>query len=233
MFGPGPTLRLLRICSDRRPDCHCAPDAPLQVLAAVFGPKPVETRSQEDEKRCLVKCEYAMASFSTGTCSLKGQDYSWETNAAAAAASCGWHGPQGTRRGWQQCPEACAARTRACCSRKQPMLTHLHSGAQHVYRMASSGRRFAHPTLPAAPLPTSCNSAGERRRRGKGDRRATEITKAIRNCLEQTILVELMPRSQIDVYVQVLQVGVGASQGGRLGRLGRLGRQAGQGWMQG
>ena len=48
---------------------------------------------------------------------------------------------------------------------------------------------------------------GERRRRGKGDRRATEITKAIRNCLEQTILVELMPRSQIDVYVQVMQVG--------------------------
>ncbi|KAI7840133.1 hypothetical protein COHA_006172 [Chlorella ohadii] len=82
-----------------------------KVLAAVFGPKPVETRSQEDDKRCLVKCEYAMASFSTG----------------------------------------------------------------------------------------------ERRRRGKGDRRATEITKAIRNCLEQTILVELMPRSQIDVYVQVLQ----------------------------
>ncbi|PRW20485.1 exosome complex component RRP41-like protein isoform A [Chlorella sorokiniana] len=82
-----------------------------KVLAAVFGPKPIENRSQEDEKRCLVKCEYAMASFSTG----------------------------------------------------------------------------------------------ERRRRGKGDRRATEITKAIRNCLEQTILVELMPRSQIDVYVQVLQ----------------------------
>ncbi len=40
--------------------------ARMQVLAAVFGPKPVETRSQEDDKRCLVKCEYAMASFSTG-----------------------------------------------------------------------------------------------------------------------------------------------------------------------
>lgn len=37
-----------------------------KVLAAVFGPKPVEQRSQEDERRCIVKCEYAMATFSTG-----------------------------------------------------------------------------------------------------------------------------------------------------------------------
>lgn len=46
-------------------------------------------------------------------------------------------------------------------------------------------------------------AAGERRRRGKADRRATEITMAIRNTLEQTILTELLPRSQIDIYVQV------------------------------
>jgi hypothetical protein len=37
-----------------------------KVLAAVFGPKPVEQRSQEDEKRAIIKCEYAMATFSTG-----------------------------------------------------------------------------------------------------------------------------------------------------------------------
>ena len=49
--------------------------------------------------------------------------------------------------------------------------------------------------------------AGERRRRGKTDRRSTELSTIIRNCLEQTILLELMPSSQIDVYVQVLQVG--------------------------
>ncbi|GIL81470.1 hypothetical protein Vretimale_1022 [Volvox reticuliferus] len=48
-------------------------------------------------------------------------------------------------------------------------------------------------------------STAERRRRGKGDRRSTELSMVIRNTLEQTILTELMPRSQIDVYVQVLQ----------------------------
>ena len=47
---------------------------------------------------------------------------------------------------------------------------------------------------------------GERRKRGKGDRRATELTTVIRNCLEQTIMLELMAGSQIDVFVQVLQV---------------------------
>ncbi|GIL62103.1 hypothetical protein Vafri_16389 [Volvox africanus] len=45
-------------------------------------------------------------------------------------------------------------------------------------------------------------STAERRRRGKGDRRSTELSMVIRNTLEQTILTELMPRSQIDVYVQ-------------------------------
>ena len=37
-----------------------------KVLAAVFGPKPVEQRSQENEGRAVIKCEYAMAAFSTG-----------------------------------------------------------------------------------------------------------------------------------------------------------------------
>lgn len=82
-----------------------------KVLAAVFGPKEAELRSQADATAAIVKCEYAMAAFSTG----------------------------------------------------------------------------------------------ERRRRGKSDRRATELSLMIRNTLEQTIMRELMPRSQIDVYVQVLQ----------------------------
>lgn len=73
----------------------------------------------------------------------------------------------------------------------------MHSGTTHAACVLSPAQLSCPP----------CTCAGERRRRGKGDRRATEITKAIRNCLEQTILVELMPRSQIDVYVQVLQVG--------------------------
>ena len=46
-------------------------------------------------------------------------------------------------------------------------------------------------------------STGERRRRGKADRRAAEITAVIRSALEQTVLLELMPGSQIDVFLQV------------------------------
>ena len=80
-------------------------------MAAVFGPKEVEQRSLMDADRAIVRCEYSMATFSTG----------------------------------------------------------------------------------------------ERRRRGKADRRATEISMAIKNTLEQTIMLELMPRTQIDVYIQVLQ----------------------------
>lgn len=82
-----------------------------QVLASVFGPREVDSRSELRQDRAIVKCEYAMANFSTG----------------------------------------------------------------------------------------------ERRRRGKMDRRSTELSKVIRNTLEQTICLELMPRSQIDVCVQVLQ----------------------------
>jgi len=82
-----------------------------KVMAAVFGPKEVEQRSLMNPEKAIVRCEYAMASFSTG----------------------------------------------------------------------------------------------ERRRRGKSDRRATEISMVIKNALEQTILLDLMPRTQIDVYIQVLQ----------------------------
>jgi ribonuclease PH len=48
-----------------------------------------------------------------------------------------------------------------------------------------------------------CAPAGSRRQRGKMDRRSTELSKVIRNTLEQTVCLELLPRSQIDVYVQV------------------------------
>lgn len=82
-----------------------------QVLASVFGPREVELRSQLKHDKAIIKCEYAMAAFSTG----------------------------------------------------------------------------------------------ERRRRGKTDRRSTELSLVIRNTLEQTVLLEEYARSQIDVYVQVLQ----------------------------
>lgn len=44
---------------------------------------------------------------------------------------------------------------------------------------------------------------GERRRQGRTDRRSTEISAVIRNTLEQTIITELLPNSQIDIHVQV------------------------------
>ncbi|MEW5310182.1 MAG: hypothetical protein WDW38_002003 [Sanguina aurantia] len=48
-------------------------------------------------------------------------------------------------------------------------------------------------------------STGERRTRGKKDRRTTELTAVIRNTLEQAIMLEMLPGSQIDIYLQVLQ----------------------------
>ncbi|KAF5828533.1 exoribonuclease PH component of the exosome [Dunaliella salina] len=82
-----------------------------KVLAAVFGPHEVEVRNQMKEDKAIIKCEYAMAAFSTG----------------------------------------------------------------------------------------------ERRKRGKSDRRSQELSLVIKAALEQTVMVELLPRTQIDVYVQVLQ----------------------------
>ncbi|OEL28831.1 Exosome complex component RRP41-like protein [Dichanthelium oligosanthes] len=48
-------------------------------------------------------------------------------------------------------------------------------------------------------------STGDRRRKPKGDRRSTEISLVIRQTMEASILTDLMPRSQIDIFVQVLQ----------------------------
>lgn len=54
-----------------------------------------------------------------------------------------------------------------------------------------------------ALAPRFLSPAGERRKRGKGDRRSQEISLVIRNTLEQTVMLELLPRSQLDVYLQV------------------------------
>lgn len=82
-----------------------------KVIAAVYGPREVQNRSQQMNDQALVRCEYSMANFSTG----------------------------------------------------------------------------------------------DRRRKTKGDRRSTEISLVIRQTMEACILTHLMPRSQIDIYVQVLQ----------------------------
>lgn len=82
-----------------------------KVIAAVYGPREVQNRSQQINDQALVRCEYSMANFSTG----------------------------------------------------------------------------------------------DRKRKPKGDRRSTEISLVIRQTMEACIMTHLMPRSQIDIFVQVLQ----------------------------
>ncbi|KAK2650130.1 hypothetical protein Ddye_017619 [Dipteronia dyeriana] len=48
-------------------------------------------------------------------------------------------------------------------------------------------------------------STGDRVRKPKGDRRSIEISLVIRQTMEACIMTHLMPRSQIDIFVQVLQ----------------------------
>ena len=53
-------------------------------------------------------------------------------------------------------------------------------------------------------------STGERRKRRQSDRRSTEIAYVIKQSLESLILRDLLPRTQIDVFLQVLQADGGA-----------------------
>lgn len=48
-------------------------------------------------------------------------------------------------------------------------------------------------------------STGERRRRGRGDKRILEIGATIKSTFEPVVQTALYPRTQIDVYVTVLQ----------------------------
>jgi len=48
-------------------------------------------------------------------------------------------------------------------------------------------------------------STGERKKRIKRDRRSIEISLIIKQVFEVVIMTELAPRSQIDIYIQVLQ----------------------------
>lgn len=53
-------------------------------------------------------------------------------------------------------------------------------------------------------------STGERRKRSKTDRMAREISSLLQQTLESAILVESLPRTQIDIYLQVLQADGGS-----------------------
>jgi len=48
-------------------------------------------------------------------------------------------------------------------------------------------------------------STGERKKRSKGDRMSTEFALLLRQTFEASVMTNLYPRSQIDIYVQILQ----------------------------
>jgi len=48
-------------------------------------------------------------------------------------------------------------------------------------------------------------STGERKRRPRGDRKSMEMSQHLKQTFEATIKVGLFPRSQIDIFVEVLQ----------------------------
>jgi exosome complex component RRP41 len=48
-------------------------------------------------------------------------------------------------------------------------------------------------------------STGERKRRPRGDRKSQEMTMHLKQTFDAAILTNLYPRSQIDIFVEVLQ----------------------------
>ncbi|XP_047509997.1 exosome complex component RRP41 isoform X2 [Pieris napi] len=53
-------------------------------------------------------------------------------------------------------------------------------------------------------------STGERKNRPRGDRKSQEMSLHLRQALSSAIKTELYPRSQIDIYIEVLQADGGA-----------------------
>lgn len=49
-------------------------------------------------------------------------------------------------------------------------------------------------------------STGERKNRPRGDRKSQEMTIHLRQALSAAIKSELYPKSQIDIFIEVLQV---------------------------
>lgn len=50
-----------------------------------------------------------------------------------------------------------------------------------------------------------CSVRADRRRRGKRERRVQEIVNAVQTVMEQTVLLDLLPKSEIEIYLQILQ----------------------------
>ncbi|GAU13633.1 hypothetical protein TSUD_347370 [Trifolium subterraneum] len=123
-----------------------------KVIAAVYGPREVQNRSQQMSDQALVRCEYSMANFSTGDRMRK---------------------PKGDRM------RVSLAITESLLRRN------LDAGL--IERLSEWTAYFVHGSNSTKP------------------QRSTEISLVIRQTMEACILTHLMPRSQIDIYVQVLQ----------------------------
>lgn len=74
-----------------------------------------------------------------------------------------------------------------------PRETPIRSKAQH-------DRAIINCEYSMAPFSTS-----ERRKRRPGDRRSLEVTVALKQTFESVVMTHLYPRSQIDIFVQVIQ----------------------------
>lgn len=74
-------------------------------------------------------------------------------------------------------------------------------GPREVQRgQALNDRAIVHCEYSMATFAT-----GERRPRGKGDRRSVEISNLLQKTFESVILIDKYPRTQIDIFAQVIQ----------------------------
>lgn len=64
--------------------------------------------------------------------------------------------------------------------------------------------------LVKAELSNASFSAGERKGKLKHDRRANELALLVQEAFEAAIIVQLFPNSQIDIFLQIMQVDGGA-----------------------
>ncbi|WMV11533.1 hypothetical protein MTR67_004918 [Solanum verrucosum] len=128
-----------------------------KVIAAVYGPREVQNRSQQMNDQALVRCEYSMANFSTGDRRRK---------------------TKGDRTG----------------GGKRTVIPALNCSYLVVQKMEGIQSTNGY-WMDKKTYSIGVGFSG----------RSTEISLVIRQTMEACILTHLMPRSQIDIYVQVLQ----------------------------
>ncbi|XP_070320530.1 exosome complex component RRP41 isoform X2 [Odocoileus virginianus] len=83
---------------------------------------------------------------------------------------------------------------------------HSHSSSRTGNEIRGSrARALPDRALVNCQYSSATFSTGERKRRPHGDRKSCEMGLQLRQTFEAAILTQLHPRSQIDIYVQVLQ----------------------------